>query len=148
MKNTIKNKAKFFAHHYGQIIRFWTANGSDKLLINANFSVHSVSYSSLFLKPLSSITDEDYFDYYESDFFPEIHKKANDEQLRLWGHSDVEIRKIKVDCGKSVMGLYNHNRGEVVDFLRIKGYAVPWMGLSVETLIEYSWIKLMQTSLF
>lgn len=28
------------------------------------------------------------------------------------------------------------------DFLRSKGYALPWMGLSVETMIEYGWIKL------
>ncbi len=28
------------------------------------------------------------------------------------------------------------------DYLRSKGYAMPFMGLSVETMIEYGWIKL------
>jgi DNA polymerase III gamma/tau subunit len=31
---------------------------------------------------------------------------------------------------------------QIVDYLRSKGYALPWMGLSVETLQEYGWIKL------
>ncbi|TDO21917.1 hypothetical protein [Pedobacter duraquae] len=30
----------------------------------------------------------------------------------------------------------------IVDYLRSKGYALPWMGLSVEKQIEYGWIKL------
>jgi hypothetical protein len=28
------------------------------------------------------------------------------------------------------------------DYLRSKGYALPWMDLSVEDLVEYGWIKL------
>jgi len=31
---------------------------------------------------------------------------------------------------------------ESCDFLRSKGYAMPWMGVSVEKLVEYGWIKL------
>lgn len=31
---------------------------------------------------------------------------------------------------------------QVVDFLRSKGYVLPWMGLSVEQLVEFGWIKL------
>ena len=30
----------------------------------------------------------------------------------------------------------------VYDFLRSKGYALPWMGLSVEKLVEYGWVVL------
>lgn len=29
-----------------------------------------------------------------------------------------------------------------IDFLRSKGYALPWMGLSVEEMVEYGWIRL------
>ena len=29
-----------------------------------------------------------------------------------------------------------------VDYLRSKGYALPWMDLSVEDLVKYGWIKL------
>lgn len=31
---------------------------------------------------------------------------------------------------------------ETIDYIRSKGYALPWMGLSVEQQIEYGWIKL------
>lgn len=30
----------------------------------------------------------------------------------------------------------------IVDYLRSKGYALPWMGLSVEEMVEAGWIKL------
>jgi len=30
----------------------------------------------------------------------------------------------------------------IVDHLRSKGYALPWMGLSIEDLIEYGWVKI------
>lgn len=28
------------------------------------------------------------------------------------------------------------------DYLRSKGYALPWMGLSVEDLVSYGWVKI------
>lgn len=31
---------------------------------------------------------------------------------------------------------------QVIDYLRSKGYVLPWMGLSVEKLVEYGWVKL------
>jgi len=33
---------------------------------------------------------------------------------------------------------------EAVDFLRSKGYALPFMGLSVDELVNYGWIKFKQ----
>ena len=30
----------------------------------------------------------------------------------------------------------------VFDYLRSKGYALPWMDLLVEDLVEYGWVKL------
>lgn len=30
----------------------------------------------------------------------------------------------------------------IIDFLRSKGYAMPWMELSVKKMVEYGWIKL------
>ena len=29
-----------------------------------------------------------------------------------------------------------------VDYLRSKGYAIPWNGISVEEMIEFGWVKL------
>lgn len=40
-----------------------------------------------------------------------------------------------------VIGLY-----QIPDFLRSKGYAVPFMGISVDTLIEWGWVKLKEVN--
>jgi hypothetical protein len=32
-----------------------------------------------------------------------------------------------------------------VDYLRLKGYALPWMGLSVEEMVKAGWIKLIKS---
>jgi len=45
------------------------------------------------------------------------------------------FKKIKID----------HNNDDnicTVDFLRSKGYALPYMGINIEKLLEYGWIKL------
>lgn len=41
------------------------------------------------------------------------------------------------------IGSSNYNYEEIT-YLRSKGYALPWMGLSVEQQIEYGWIKLIE----
>ncbi|MDV3490968.1 hypothetical protein CMV03_07160 [Elizabethkingia anophelis] len=30
----------------------------------------------------------------------------------------------------------------IIDYLRSRGYALPWMEISVQKLIEYGWVKL------
>ena len=47
--------------------------------------------------------------------------------------------RIIAKCYISYVGGINFSRGcpEAYDYLRSKGYALPWMGLSVEKLIEY-----------
>lgn len=39
-------------------------------------------------------------------------------------------------------GCFEEKSLKVTDYIRSKGYALPWMGLSVETLESYGWIKL------
>lgn len=54
---------------------------------------------------------------------------------------------------------FKHNIGEItlsserpvpyvaiVDFLRSKGYAIPYMGLSVDKLVDYGWVALTDTT--
>ena len=79
------------------------------------------------LKPLTKLTDDDAINV-----------------SKIWG-SDVESR---------ILGNYlsiriatrevseTRNSVGIVDYLRSKGYAIPYLDLSVEDLIEYGWIKL------
>lgn len=123
MENTI-NKQNFFAQYWGQ--RVWRrihTNGEKVLLyVNANTLYHkdgNIGDDYLELKPLSSITDEDH------EIITEIKNSKN-----LIG----SIPKNNINATYLIQ--------EQVDYLRSKGYAVPYMGLSVEQLQEYGWIKL------
>lgn len=67
----------------------------------------------LLLKPLSKISDED---------------------LKVLGFGNIHAFKVLYNKEKLILS--------EVDFLRSKGYAVPYMDLSVKDLIEYGWIKI------
>lgn len=119
LENTLENKAKFFALYWGQNIYneqgHW--NGEP---VNANsMAILNVQMPFLLLTPLSSITDED----------------ANHLDLNNYS----SLNEDGVCLPFTEFRLFNTDE---VDYLRSKGYALPYMGLSVEKLIEYGWIKL------
>jgi hypothetical protein len=72
----------------------------------------------LLLKPLSSISDED------AEFIDLQSEDYNED-----GWFDGE-------------GIFYYWASVDVDYLRSKGYALPWMGLSVEEMVQADWIKL------
>lgn len=127
MENTPENKAKFFAQYYGQKVLNY---GLKELtvLTYAYLDYEDIADNYLELKPLSSINDEDAIDcqriMYGSDFTKEIFSVLSKEKALF------EIR------------LSAQNSNYYSDCLRSKDYALPWMGLSVDKLIEYGWIKL------
>jgi hypothetical protein len=77
-----------------------------------------ISQSWLTLKPLSSISDED------AEFIDLQSEDYNED-----GWFDGE-------------GIFYYWASFDVDYLRSKGYALPWMGLSVEEMVQADWIKL------
>lgn len=123
-ENTIENKQKFFAQYWGQKIVNWNNNLQIKLKLNVLIN-ETDSLDLLELKPLSLITDDDaegYLHFIGCHSFGERIQQAKIQ--------------IKEDC---------HNDIHMSDYLRSKGYALPWMGLSVETLVNYGWIKLKES---
>ena len=110
-----KNKAKFFALYWGQEIL------NDGIETGGNVG-DCEEEMFLLLKPLSSISDEDkeavglepYNQFGEKGWYE---RSTFDELFYYWSFEDV-------------------------DYLRSKGYALPWMGLSVEEMVEAGWIKL------
>ena len=122
MENTLENKEKFVAQYWGQKVGMVFDTDWDKHLsygIGTNCLVYQVDY--LELKPLSSISDEDAIEV---------------SKLCVNG-DDKRIENIKVYAR-----IYALQSALINDFLRSRGYALPWMGLSVEKLIKYGWIKL------
>ena len=120
-QNTLENKARFFAQYWGQYVLYFT---SDFLRKIDNLTLDSVEDDDfLELKPLSHISDEDAIEI--SKEYPAFGSDIRNSVKELFQEFDVLELSIKT-----------------VDYLRSKGYALPYMHLSVENLIEYGWIKL------
>lgn len=151
-ENTLENKAKFFAQHIGNQV--YIPDGTNQKLTGVFkgnylsnrakewwFSINEekdltllLKYGSLQLNPLSQITDEDllwcYHKYseiigydYTMDFKGCL-SSARNTWLTHNGYNDLQ---------KYIL---------LVDFLRSKGYALPWLDLSIEDLLNYDWIEL------
>jgi len=125
MEMTTENKAKFFAQYWGKSF----INGINGESVLSFIDINDISLGritgKLMLKPLSSISDED-----------------ADEYLRLTGIQEFH-RTIYLDsCKKLLQDDYDDIFR--TDFLRSKGYALPWMGLSVDQMVEAGWIKLQE----
>lgn len=127
MENNLENKSRFFAQYWGQKV-LGNSNTGWK-----NWNIHDVSLRSvvlaksdfLELTPLSDITDED----------------AIEVARHLARYKSDIVNSVKEHLKE------NHPYGDYLeqpelDYLRSKGYALPWMGLSVEKIIEFGWMKL------
>ena len=121
MENNILNKQIFFGQYYMQDV-FRQLDESEQ----SSILFPNTGYLNgwLELKPLSSITDED--------------------AIKVAEYSYTHLNETYADWAKKMIisGQLIHSQ-YVTDYLRSKGYALPWIGLSVEHQIEYGWIKLL-----
>lgn len=117
-----ENKAKFFAQYWNQeVIDHEDYNREGCLKVSGEMIRICYDDYYLLLKPLSSISDEDaeIIDL-ESEDYNENGWWDKHGNFYWWSYADV-------------------------DYLRSKGYALPWMGLSVEEMVEAGWIKLTES---
>lgn len=102
---------------------------------NANFIVERVGNDLVHLK------------YYQENIKREVHISINkygciNSNWHFLKDGDDEAKSFKINIGEIQTSIKNIPYISIVDFLRSKGYALPWMGLSVEEMIEFGWIKL------
>lgn len=120
-----ENKEKFFAQYWGQDVLFDYPAKLGPYPINHSRNWEHEAHL-LYLKPLSSISDEDAI---------ELGYQICDDTLNA-------------NYGMSPSGCFLDEMDEFLssdaDYLRSKGYALPWMGLSVYEMIEAGWIKLVE----
>lgn len=117
-------KSRFFAQYYGQEILRWcqwietTPNGK------VDLSIPAIEKDGWFikLKSLSKLLNEDYSKIAELYMKPIFKSKQNYIEEAI----DFKIFMI-----------------EEIDFLRSKGYAVPFMEYSVDDLISFGWVQLL-----
>lgn len=123
MENTLENKAKFFALYWGQTCYRNDIKNTGSY-VEYHIDTHYLKEGYLLLTPLSQITDEDLTGVY-----PHGSKALFD----YYGNGNMEF---------AIKRFLYHMKPSDFDILRSRGYALPYMGLSVEQLIEYGWAKL------
>ncbi len=131
-----KNKAKFFALYWGQdVLSEW---GERLIVVDGKMDrVYDISEMFLQLKPLSAISDEDFITLCEI-LDPNKETYQNQKDV-LEYKSQIELILSETNIGDPFPIV---RAFKLIDYLRSKGYALPWMGLSVEQMVESGWIKL------
>ena len=142
-QNTLENKAKFFAQYWGQ--KVFKTSIKQKIPHKNNFG-KSIEFNDFIeLKPLPQITDEDAIELMrlkiESKGVVDI-KTIEIENKTLDGYTFIVKYKNWDDERVGFVFNGHTNPLSFYDYIRSKGYALPWMDLSVEDLIEYGWVKL------
>lgn len=156
-ENTPEAKARFFALYWGQ----HSAKRFDGSCRSIEFVLSTYSFESyhLELTPLSQISDEDAIEVAKIMTFHDgkgliIERKKNGE-IEMYDRYNDEPHFLNTlffvpepfeifsrDDNRNWFQYDAERILEVTDFLRSRGYALPWMWLSVDDLIEYGWVKL------
>jgi hypothetical protein len=125
-KNLINKRVKFFVQYWGTKTMYVGGIG----LVEIGKSGWNLKHPDLFLelKPLSRITNEDVKEIVRIENFIGIFEEIIIEDTFL---------ELLIDIKKG-----RCNRFAVIDFLRSKGYALPFMEYSVEDLVSLGWIRL------
>ena len=127
-------KERFFALYFGQqVLKVGEPYHESFVTVPCEWHVWnecSMELIHLELKPLHSISDEDlnYIGEY------------------VFGVGYEGMKRKVESAGKRVQDYLNINRSPIIvtDYLRSKGYAIPFMGISVEEQVEKGWIKLVE----
>jgi hypothetical protein len=119
-------KSRFFAQYWGTKTLYIGGVGK----VEVGKGGWNLKHPNFFLqlKPLSKITDDDVQELLPLVSF-QFSSRYTDEQIK------EEIKKSVLDTKMMP--------SELFDFLRSKGYALPYMNYSVDDLISFGWVQLL-----
>lgn len=154
----LENKTKFFAQYWGQKILLFDGLPSD---VDSWIDGSNSKSFVLNLKPLSSITDEDAIALSKIILEAPFSRYRNINVTRNFSVTDFPYimvshknlrHRLQIDCtlvNFNILELEEDVSSQIdmkpyacIDYLRSKGYALPWMGLSVDEMVEAGWINL------
>jgi hypothetical protein len=123
----LNNKLRevFFSLYRGQLLGLGVGDGLS--ILKQRYPAQSAFTEKLVLKPLSSLSDED------SLLLPSSYNRTREELLNYHCRASHE---------EALKYLLNDLKPHDYDFLRFKGYALPWMGVSVERMVDAGWVVL------
>lgn len=155
IQNNLENKAKFSCLYHGQRLqRIKESYGVNATLFLVSANVTENSF--LELKHLSRISDYEAINVAKI-VCPEMFQNAGVDPIKIERHGEWltvwrkrNVHSVDIDflgyttCQNEEVEYKRNSIGTTfaIDFLRSRGYALPWMGISVETLIEWGWVKL------
>jgi len=139
MENTLENKSKFYAQYWGQdVLEIPEDEQTWNLFDMEDEDGESiVPKSNLLLTPLAAITDEDAIEVanilgYPDDYF----------YVKAWGVDRIQHVKNRANKLWDDAHLSGKKLWFVLDYLRSRGYALPYLDASVEDLVKMGWVKL------
>jgi hypothetical protein len=136
MQNTLENKQKFFAlYMFQNVLRH--GQYLHKVTTTWNWAHEAFT---LELKSLSDISDEDAvevaFMYYSERFREDFKLK------KAYKNSAGFLLEISYSGGDKTLNLYYKNLNPVqYDYLRSRGYLLPFNSLTIEQILSYQWAK-------
>ncbi|WP_294203058.1 hypothetical protein [uncultured Chryseobacterium sp.] len=143
MDNTLENKQKYLGAHWGTPTLTTVRRSSKGAYVAvhgrvcSNWNLGEIVEGYLKLKPLSELTDEDAIEFFDIVWAKVGNHKNQSREFKISFGKDWALSPMSERYGLIPSGLFHG-----IDFLRSRGYALPWMGLSIETLQEYGWLKL------
>lgn len=146
-ENTLENKRKFFAQYWGQKILLHVIDVDDILLLLNDEMANDVKNWLLYLIPLSQISDEDVIQGIMFTYNKTYEDLGEILEVKHY-NTFSSITTTRAGENFKTHRSFHHWNGDrkigsmECDYLRSKGYALPWMDLSVEDLVEYGWVKL------
>lgn len=144
-------RERIFALYWGQkVSKHNTLIGEAET--NGYGTFREIEFRHLLLKPLSSISDEDAVEVtrialnaaqYE-EFDTCVHRGSFLVEVRVSNEGNAFTVYIPHDTEELEMNFYGirGNAGKIIDFLRSKGYALPYLDWTVEELVEAGVYKL------
>jgi len=147
-------KEVFFAQYWGQKVLNVFLNNGEYELINLKEKVYPYNQEDhLLLKSVKDISNKDAYgvgikvncwswverrmDFFEDDEMKDTHIASG----RNFAHS------IGTEYGWGMSHPFADNVTDILsayDFLRSKGYCLPFMGLSIDKLIDLGWVKIIK----
>lgn len=139
----LENKAMFFAIYWGQNVYRKTEVITFESTVFGFISDEGCAKTGyILLKPLLKISDEDSIQVFDYIFGGrEANKNKSRKEKITFGKEWASCYAKFFNYGS---GHFGYETGNVIDLLRSKSYALPFMNLSVEEMIGSGWIKLIE----
>ena len=138
MENTTENKLKFFAQYFWQRV-LKNVKSPQVTILNGHFFYYSVPYIEnyhLELRSIDSITNDECVELFDLKY-PQYKDWEIKSKLGTIEHHVLHSLKSSMN--------YQNESYFLIDFLRSKGFLVPFMNLTTDQILEFGWAKIKDT---